>query len=189
MDGIKGVLALLGRFDQRLVASRQKLRCFTDSGVQVEGWLKGEMLCFLTDEKNSGRLNDFDREVPCGIGRKRIDFMLQMGTAGRECMVWMELKHWLIGKQKGNTYDARFYFRDKSSVGIRPDAEKLSRMQGDLKVIMILATSNPGKDNWYGGLQDFNTKFSPLQLRSHTDPEDSGDDYFLGLLELVAPDS
>ena len=74
------------------------LRCFCDRGVQVEGWFKGEMLAFLERERA-----DFDREVKIGPDRKKIDFQVTLLSEPAR----IELKHWLIGNQKGMSYDAR----------------------------------------------------------------------------------
>lgn len=93
----------------------------------------------------------------------------------------MELKHWLIGEQKGANYDAGFYFRDPSAVGIKPDIEKLKLAPGN-KYMLILTTGNPGVERWLNGVEQFNRKFAPLDITSLTDPRDFSEHYFLGLL-------
>ena len=154
------------------------LKSFCRHGVQIEGWLKGEILHLLDTKKAEGALPDFDREVAFGQGRRRIDLKL---TGVNDGDTWIELKHWLIGYQKGTRYSAGFYFGDPSSVGIRPDVEKLQLARGH-KFIMVLATANPGADGWRDGIETFNRKFSPLQVNPLTDPTDFPEYYFLGLL-------
>ena len=172
------MIELVNRFQEVLDARRGILECFCSYGVQLEGWLKGELLYFLDAEKAEGRLYDFDREVSFGQGRRKIDIKI---TGENGIATWMELKHWLIGYQKGQKYDAGFYFRDPTSVGIKPDVEKLNLTAGN-KFVLTLATANPGTKDWFGGVDAFNRKFSPLRISPVTDLADFQAEYFLGLL-------
>ena len=172
------MMDLVGRFREVLETRPGILQSFSKHGVQIEGWLKGELLHFLDNERSSGRLRDFDRETDFGQGRSRIDLKL---TDRDGQLTWVELKHWLIGNQKGDRYNAGFYFGDGSSVGIRPDVEKLALTSGQ-GYILVLATANPGADDWSNGVDRFNRKFSPLRLASLTDPGDYPPYFFLGLL-------
>ena len=172
------MVELVRRFQEALDARRDILECFCNHGVQLEGWLKGELLYFLDAEKAGGRLYDFDREVSFGQGRKRIDVKI---TGEHGLATWVEVKHWLIGYQRGYRYDAGFYLRDSSSVGIKPDVEKLKLTSGS-KFLLILATANPGSKDWYCGVEAFDRKFSPLRISPMTDPADFPAQYFLGLL-------
>ncbi|MDO9098258.1 MAG: hypothetical protein Q7U60_09065, partial [Candidatus Methanoperedens sp.] len=158
------------------------LNCFCKYGVQLEGWLKGELLTFLDNEKNAGKIAHFDREVIVGLGRKKTD--LKVRTNSNE-EAWIELKHWLIGSQRGTQYNAQFYFGDPSSVGIKPDVEKLSQLSNGTKYLLILTTANPSLNNWSTGVDKFNSKFSPLRLKSLTTPTDFPSFYYLGLLEII----
>jgi len=157
--------------------------CFCKHGVQVEGWLKGELLLFLDQNKLNGKIVGFDREVNMGLGRKKVDFTLKVREKSKTYRVWIELKHWLIGYQKGTRWTANSYFGDASSVGIKPDVEKLSTLPENM-FLLILATSNPGKTDWESGTQKFNTKFKPLKVKSLTNPKDYPSIYFFGLLKV-----
>ena len=170
--------ALTNRFRKVLEHRLGTLACFRKYGVQVEGWLKGELLYFLDCEKSSSRLRDFDKEVSFGQRKKRIDIWLKSEN-GEE--MWVELKHWLIGDRKGMSYDSGFYFRDQTFVGIKPDVEKLQLASGH-RYLLILTTGNPGLREWTNGVEQFNRKFAPLRISSLTDPRDFPDHYFLGLL-------
>lgn len=97
---------------------------------------------------------------------------------------WIELKHQLIGYQKETKYDAKFYFGDKSSVGIKPDVEKLAGISNG-GFLLILTTENPGINDWTTGVSKFNEKFYPLRIKSLTNPEDFPSFYYLGLLEVI----
>ncbi|MBA7501445.1 hypothetical protein ES706_00015 [subsurface metagenome] len=175
---------LFVRFKEILNSKKEPLNCFCKYGVQVEGWLKGELLCFLDNEKATGRLAEFDREVPLGMGRKKVDFRVKMSTSSGALEAWIELKHWLIGYQKGSRYNAQFYFGDSGIVGIMPDVEKLSEISSGSKFILILITANPGIDDWTTGVDKFNRKFSPLHIESLTNPAEFPSFYFLGPLKI-----
>jgi hypothetical protein len=161
-----------GRLEDRLV-------CFSEMGVQVEGWFKGELLTLLSSLRTQGLVADFDREVETRGGR--IDLTVKIEAE----LHWVEVKHWLIGKQKGSTYDPGFYFGDPSSVGIIKDVDKLLRITSPGRLwLLILLTANPGKEPWSAGVDKFNTKFSPRRMSSLTSPEDFPSSFFLGALEV-----
>ena len=172
------MIELVERFQEALDARRDILECFCTYGLQLEGWLKGELHYFLEAERAGGRLYDFDREVSFGQGRIEIDIKI---TGENGLATWLELKHWMIGYQKGYKYDAGFYLRDSSSVGIKPDVEKLQLTPAS-RYMLILATANPGAKDWFRGVESFNRKFSPLRISPRTDPADFPPQYFLGLL-------
>ena len=172
------MIELVKRFQEVLDPRRGIMECFCNYGVQLEGWLKGELLYFLDTEKAGGRLYDFDREVSFGQGRRKIDIKI---TGENGPATWVELKHWLIGYQRGYKYDAGFYLRDPSPVGIKPDIEKLKLASGS-KYVLTLMTANPGAEGWFCGVEAFNRKFSPLCISPMTDPADFPAQYFLGLL-------
>lgn len=176
---------LVVRFKQALDSKDKALDCFCKYGVQVEGWLKGEFLCFLHNEKDVGRVAHFDREVSMGMGRKKADFMVKMSASSGVLEAWIELKHWLIGYQRGTQYNAQFYFGDRSSVGIKPDAEKLSEISNGGKFFLVLTTANCGMNDWSDGVNKFNRKFAPLHLESLTIPADFPSSYYLGLLKVT----
>ena len=70
---------LVSRLAEYLRRSEQQLRCFHKYESQVEGWFKGELLCFLDREKRAGRLHDFSRERQVYIDERYIlvDISLQ----------------------------------------------------------------------------------------------------------------
>ena len=179
---------LVFRFKEILDSKEEILNCFCKYGVQVEGWLKGELLYFLDGEKSAERIAHFDREVLIGIGKRKVDFKVEMSTGSGTLEAWIELKHWLIGDQKGTPYNAQFYFKDPSSVGIKPDVEKLNEIPDGEKFLLILTAKNPGMDDWSTGVDRFNEKFSPLHVESLTTPADFPDFYYLGLLKVARVD-
>lgn len=173
---------LVSRFAEYLKKSERQLGCFHKYESQVEGWFKGELLCFLDHEKLEGRLLNFEREKLAYIlgKRKSVDIALQFDKSGSRPLSWIELKHW-IGYQNGVYYDCKWYF----SHAIRPDIEKLLTIpeDGD-KFVLVAFTPNPGSKDWNSGVEKFNTRFSPLSVHSLTNPDDSPDYFFLGLLHV-----
>lgn len=164
---------------------KEILTCFCNQGVQLEGWFKGELLNFLSNSKESKEIYDFDREIKSPVSNQKIDFKLELKTDSKNEVLWLEIKHWLIGYQKGYKYNANFYFGDPTSVGIKKDVEKLSVIKSDNKYILILATANPGGEAWFNGVQKFNNKFSNFHIESLTDPNEFENFYFLGLLKII----
>jgi len=156
-----------------------RLECFIYSQVQVEGWLKGELLFLLTLLRNNGIIKEFDREIR--IGRRRIDLSIDLGNSSN----YIETKHWLIGEQKGYSYGPSFYFGDPTSVGITKDVDKLLETQEPSnRWMLLLLTANPGSRDWFAGIDKFNEKCHPRQIVSRSNPEDFPDTYFIGLLEV-----
>jgi hypothetical protein len=155
-----------------------RLLCFAMQGIQTEGWFKGEMLVLLERLAQQQVIHSFDREV--SHLRGRIDFRVDSTQRN-----WVELKHWLIGKQKGTSYAPSFYFRDPTSVGIVADVRKLATCpHGDPRWLLILMSANPGVDGWKRGIEGFNEKFHPFRIQSYTDPSQFPPSYFLGLLDV-----
>lgn len=178
------IVDLVLRFKAVLDSRENLLRCLCNYGVQTEGWFKAELLCFLNGEKRAGRIAEFDREVTLGIGKKKVDFSVKIQSPSGEKEALVELKHWLIGYQAGYKYNANFYFRDPTSVGIKPDVEKLRGVVGKGSFFVILSTANPGITDWSTGVDAFNTKFSPLHVESLTNPAQFPDFYHLGCLKV-----
>ena len=186
MSTVNYIQEMVTRFRAILDAHDKHLECFCRYGVQVEGWLKGELLYFLDSEKAAGRLVDFEREALCGIGKKKVDLRLEIITStAASNVVWIELKHWLIGYQKGERWQAHNYFGDKD-IGIHSDVEKLSSIIKGDKYELILSTQNPGYEDWSKGVDKFNKKFKPLHVRSCIETSDFPPSYYIGVLEVIS---
>ena len=144
------------------------------------------MLYFLDSVIVKERLAKFDREVSIGFGRKKVDFALMVKSESDFQRFWIEIKHWLIGYQKGTFWYATSYFADSSSVGTKTDVEKLTDIREEGTFLLVLATANPGEKDWSSGIRKFNTKFQPLWVKSLTNLSDFPQSYFLGLLSIPA---
>lgn len=174
--------ALISRLAEYLRRSEQQLRCFHTYESQVEGWFKGELLCFLDREKRTGRLPNFEREKKLYVGDERnriqVDMMLQFDPPGS--VVWVELKHW-IGYQNNQNWNPFWYFTNTA----RPAVERLLTIPepGD-KYMLVPFTPNPGSEKWNYGVEEFNARFPPPPVRSLTNPDNYPDYFFLGLLHV-----
>jgi hypothetical protein len=186
------MICLIERFRKHLEVKEDALRSFCHRGVQVEGWFKGEMIAFLHKEGIH-----FDREVKFGSDkkdRKKIDFQVTLASQ----VTHIEMKHWLIGNQRGRSYNANWYFsqgRDAKgkalSNGIQADFEKLSTIGGE-RYILIATTAKPSLHDWQNGVHIFNERAlnhnSLSRIKSVTDLGEYPDHFFLGLLHLEPAD-
>jgi hypothetical protein len=172
------MILLVSRFAEYLRRSEQQLKSFHKYESQVEGWFKGELLCFLDREKRTGRLHDFGREKSGDDeSGKRTDIVLQFDKSSP--ISWVELKHW-IGHQQQN-WTPSWYFANCA----RPDVEKLlTRPKDDDKFMLVAFTPNPGSKGWKPGVEKFNAEFPQLAIYSLMNPDDYPDFFFLGLLHV-----
>ena len=171
--------ALLPDLKEYFDPLQDRFERFAKFGVQLEGWFKGELLNALDELKEEGRIQRIDREVKVGSGR--VDLTLDIdGTRN-----WIELKHWLIGKQKDTQYRVNFYFADRH-VGIATDVDKLvnAGKPRDVRWMLLLLTANTNDQEWEKGIALFNQKFSPNRISSATQPNQFPKTYFLGLLKV-----
>ena len=178
-------LSLVRRFSDGLNARTDQFDCFAKYAVQIEGWLKGEALCFLDAEQRRGVVARVGREVRVATksGRKQCDLSISFRDTPQD-EVWIELKHWFISRQGSWSYNAKAYCSDRTSVGIMPDVEKLNRFPGTSRYLLILATPNPGPEDWVAGVELFNKKFKPLRVMRLTNPIDFPSQFFLGVLKV-----
>jgi len=181
------MMDVVARFRMILDGHTIHMQLFDLHAIQVEGWLKGELLPFFHTDKNNGRLqnclSESCSEFKTGPSLKRIDYELELLGATGVTKVWLELKHFQIGYQKKDVWKAWDYFVG-TSYGIYRDVAKLRQVVVGDKYILVLATKNPGRDDWSSGVAKFNEKFAPFHIKSHTDPSDFPGTYFLGLLEV-----
>ena len=91
-------------FQSHLKDHADQLRCFRKYEFQAEGWLKAEWVALLDAMRRRGEIAGLDREVSA-LGQRKIDLTITMKD-GRH---WIELKHWLIGSQKGQNWGPSAY--------------------------------------------------------------------------------
>ena len=175
------ICQMVSRFDCILGSRRNILTVFHTYKFQAEGWLKGEFIDFLEAERTCSHLREIDREVKYGQGDKRIDIKLTLPDGSE---TWIELKHWFIGERRGTDFTAKWYLGNKRSPGLKPDVEKLRKVSGHYKYVLVLTTRNPGEDAWNEGISRFHDAFPQLHIKTLTHPNNFPNHYFLGLLMM-----
>ena len=177
------MVELVPRIAEHLAALPKRLDSFRELEYQSEGWLKTELLLALLGMKAGGLIEEFDREVSLAT-RQQVDVLIVAGG----CRHWVELKHWLIGMQRGSHYATRFYFTDKRGCSLMNDVRKLVRIDDDSRRwVLALLTTNPGEQDWRDGLAAYEARPDAIPLASRTDPSDFPNGFFLGLLEVTRP--
>jgi hypothetical protein len=180
------LLRALNSFVPCLERSERQLHCFHQYAMQVESWFKAELLSFLNEEQDAGEIEALQREAPLRVaGRNRkVDIRFtRIEDDGTKQDTWLELKHWLIGRQNATYYGAPWYFKSRHGTGIIDDVEKLQHVPPGSGFILALATRNPGKAEWETGIEAFNSKYGPLVVEGLTQPTDFPGHFFLGLLK------
>jgi hypothetical protein len=171
---------LLGWVNEALLKKEDMLRCFSNLGVQVEGWLKAEILFQLERKMQEGLIDKFDREVRVGRTRRKLDLLVSV----QGIVYVLELKHWLIGQQRGQQWNSRQHF-NAAAKQLERQASDLSRFRGE-GYFLILTTRNPGESDWSRGLQYIQERLRRrhISLQSITEPQQFPEHYFLGLLKV-----
>jgi hypothetical protein len=173
------MIELLPRMKQHFDTTQDRFVCFCNLGFQAEGWFKGELVTLFGRLQSEGIIQEVDREVK--VETKRIDVRIRLNDTYH----WIELKHWMIGKQNSIYYNPSFSFGDPTSVGITSDVDKLNTLiHPGFRWILVLLTANPGVKEWETGIEKFNRKFAPRRVESRTRPDMFPSTYFLGLLDL-----
>jgi len=180
-EEMKALVSMLAEYLRR---SEQQLRCFHTYESQVEGWFKGELLCFLDREKREGRLHDFglERQDHGGCNGMRVDIILKFDNTYPS---WVELKHLTKAHFKPSQY-----FTLSEGQGERSDscAYCVRRLRTipeyNDKFMLVLFTPNPGLKRWNDGVNGFNNNGANGYIDSLTNPDDYPDFFFLGLLHV-----
>ena len=161
------------------------VQAFHRAESQIEGWFKGEMILLLEGMKRTGNITGFAhlREHPVPGGKQKYDFVISAEGATNA----VEIKAWLIGKQKGTTYDARWYFTDRAVSKLHGEAEKLLPWDKGRKFILAYCYRRPEVDDWRLGVKAFTNAFPSYGLQALNEPPDGyPQDFFIGKLEVGA---
>jgi len=100
------MLVVVERLRRQLSGQERQLQHFSERQYQAEGWIKAGFLQLLDELKEQGLVESVEREKLCGRGREKVDVVFQV----RGVRHWVELKHWLIGPQKGTVWKLPAYF-------------------------------------------------------------------------------
>ncbi len=158
-----------------------RLATFDRHEFQVEGWFKGELIHLLNRDSAMLGIARVDREVKVNGGKVDVAAFLADGRT-----VWIELKHWRIGLQRGTKWTFTGTVRDPSAFGLVKDVSKLAsaRCRGS-GFALVLCTANPGREDWNQGLIHLNAKLAPSRVEAMSDPADYPASHFLGVLRVL----
>jgi len=115
-------------------ASMSRIVAISEAEVQVEGWLKGELIWLFGQLKDGGVIENWRCE--CRIeksSKKRLDFKLALD--GKDAA--LEVKT-AIRQQKGISYDLRWYAQQNSGF-FPPDIRKLAAYPAAHRYLLVFA--------------------------------------------------
>ena len=141
-------------YNELINSKKQYLQLFSRLQIQIEGWFRGELMNYIdgpdhnmTTENREVLLNDKER--------KKTDLKVEFDKKP----YWVELKHLLVGyqkgnkkpedKQAGNNFSLNFYFY--SDTYITNDIEKLdnelkSSQETAYKYVLAFVSTNHPED-------------------------------------------
>lgn len=168
--------ALKSHFDDQSQLARLKI--FNVQGIQVEGWMKGEMLYVFAQLKDRGIIEKYDREVCIKQkSRKKCDLQITMESK----KYWIELKNWVL-MQKGLRYTPKWYFSQKDY--LYNDFIKLRDIpETDEKWFAVIYSGKPSDNEWAEGMDIFSQRFN-LEAIPIAFPRDYPEEYYLALMQF-----
>jgi hypothetical protein len=163
-----------------ILSHSDRMEIFRKYEFQSEGWIKTELLALLDDIYCKGHIGKPDKEVKAN-GFSKIDLVVNLHNEKH----WIELKHYYVGKQKGQRWRVIDFIDD-----LEAECAKFKAVSaGDNAWILALCTVNPGNDDWQASIDRFNKNNKPVQLVSKTNPVDFPESYFIGVLNVGGLDA
>lgn len=137
-------------YEELIDGKKEYLKLFSRLQIQIEGWFRGELMNYLDGPDHN--MTTENREVLLNDeGRKKADLKVEFDKKS----YWVELKHLLVGYQKGNekpedkqvgnNFSLNFYFY--SGTYVTNDIEKLenelkSSQETAYKYILAFVSTN-----------------------------------------------
>ncbi len=176
------LLRLVDELRQAFDARKTFFACLYQHETQVESWLKAELLHHLNGATN---IRALEREKRVSVGeKKKVDLYWEDSSNESSTPIWLELKHWHIGYQRGQLWNTKSYFVSKESWGIRPDVRKLLAISGGHKYVFVLATANPTNAEWRHGFSQLQALEQDANCTDLTCCDDFPREFFLGLVRV-----
>jgi hypothetical protein len=173
-DPVTAIRPVFEALREHLASEAAQLGCFGRYEFQSEGWLKAEWIGVLDRLRARGSVLGFDREIKRPGAKKMIDLAVDM-PGNRH---WIELKHWCVGSQRGQTWRPRDFIFDLE----REFGKFCAVPPTDPCWIAVLCTPNPGPELWADALDSFNIENRPWSLTTSDQPRDYPAAYFLAVL-------
>jgi hypothetical protein len=165
--------------------SLARVRVMAKAGVQTEGWWKAELMLLLEVLRQRGKVIRWDREVPTGEGRQRLNFLIEL----RAEELALQIKTALCGPQKGENWRLPAYVGTGTDGWLLSDllkvsAYKLAQPVMPRGLLAVFAYPAPPSDDWDELLYKLTEKAPQLAISiAHLDEVGQGD-LTIGWLEL-----
>jgi hypothetical protein len=162
-----------------------RVRVMAKAGVQTEGWWKAELMLLLEALRQRGKITGWDREVPTGEGRQRLDFLIQL----RDEVLALEIKTALCGEQRDVDWRLPAYVGTGADGWILSDlrkvnAYKLAQPVMPRGLLAVFAYPAPPSEDWDTLIVKLMQKAPQLAISvAHRDEIGQGD-LSIGWLEL-----
>jgi hypothetical protein len=136
-------LGLVEELKSHCAAGIERIRAFTRWSRQVEGWFKGELLMIAAEMVDKGQVREFrpDCRIDTTAGKQNIDlyFVPDFGTP-----VWIELKHWYLGKYHGGANWSAITYCTQSTSGTPNNfIKKLPPTWSECTYMLLAMTPQP----------------------------------------------
>jgi hypothetical protein len=180
----KFVLRVVEDLRRKCDAGLERIEAFVRWHRQVEGWFKGELLTTAAQMLDNGEVQEFrpDCRTDKAAGKKNIDLHFTLGTGNP---VWIELKHWYLGKYEGGAnWSATTYCTQSTSGTPNNFIKKLPPHWRAPTYLLIVTTPAPQSADWSRGLVKLGQLNSDWNIVALTVPSDFPPPYFIGLLKL-----
>jgi hypothetical protein len=133
-------------FTQALMS---RIVAISEAEVQVEGWLKGELIWLFGQLMSRGVIENWRCE--CRIGersRKRLDFKIELDCTDAATEVKTAIR-----QQKGISYDLRWYAQQANGF-FPPDIRKLAAYGAANRYLLVFAYPAPPASEWDDALSE-----------------------------------
>jgi len=141
-------------------AALSRVVAMTQAATQVESWWKQELIGVLGQLKASGAVTAWDREVRTGQRKEKVDFSVEVPSAGG----LVEVKTALCAVQKGTTWRLPMYVMAAKSGYILTDVLKLGALQAGRRYEVVFAYAAPPVGDWQVVLADLRKKAPSLTV-------------------------
>jgi hypothetical protein len=149
--------------------------------TQVESWWKQELIGLFSQLKSSGVVQSWDREFATGMGRRKVDFRIDLPTTSAA----LEVKTALCGYQKGTLWKLPGYVMAANSGYILSDILKLATIQVPNRFLVIFAYAAPPKSDWDAVLAAVGKKAPQLSINLPRVDNSAGRELSIGWLQVA----
>jgi hypothetical protein len=180
----KFVLGVAGDLRRKCDTGLERIDAFIRCRRQVEGWFKGELLTIAAQMLDDGKVREFrpDCRTDKTLGKNNIDLHFITGDGEP---VWIELKHWYLGKYEGGArWSVSTYCTQSTSATPNNFIKKLPPRWLVPTYMLIVMTPAPQSADWSRALVKLEQVNSDWNIGALTVSNNFPPSYFIGLLKL-----